>query len=77
MDVAKTDLDIAYVAMIIHVYVASVYSRYFIYFRRMLQVFYLDVVYVAVAIHILQLSKIEVVLAFQEVNFFLTLTNYI
>jgi hypothetical protein len=33
-------------------YVANVYSKYFIYFKRMLQVLYMDVVYVAVAIHI-------------------------
>jgi hypothetical protein len=33
-------------------YVASDYSKCFICFRRMLQVFYLDVAYVAVAIHI-------------------------
>jgi hypothetical protein len=33
-------------------YVASVYSKCLIYFRRMLQVFYLDVPYISVAIHI-------------------------
>jgi hypothetical protein len=33
-------------------YVASVCFKYFSYFRRMLQVFYLDITYVAVAIHI-------------------------
>jgi hypothetical protein len=33
-------------------YVARVYSKCLIYFRCMLQVFYLDVAYVAVAIHI-------------------------
>jgi hypothetical protein len=35
-------------------YVAGVYSKCFICFRRMLQVFYLDIAYVAVTIHILQ-----------------------
>jgi hypothetical protein len=33
-------------------YVANVYSKYFICFRRMLQVFYVNVAHVAVAIHI-------------------------
>jgi hypothetical protein len=36
----------------IYAYVASVCSKCFTYFIRMLQVFYLDVAYVAVAIHI-------------------------
>jgi hypothetical protein len=46
MDVAKVDSDVAFVAMAIHG-VASVCSKCFICFRRMLQVFYLDVAYVA------------------------------
>ena len=37
----------------LYTYVASVYSKCFISFRRMLQVFYLDAAYVAVAIHML------------------------
>jgi hypothetical protein len=37
----------------LYTYVASVYSNCFIYFRRMLQVFYLNVAYVAVATHML------------------------
>jgi hypothetical protein len=36
----------------LYTYVASVSSKYFTYFRRMLQAFYLDVVYVVVVIHI-------------------------
>jgi hypothetical protein len=47
INIAKVDPDVVYVAMAIHV--ASVYSKYFIYFRRTLQEFYLDV---AVAIYI-------------------------
>jgi len=54
MDVAKVDPDDAHVAMAIYIYVARVYLKCFICFRRMLQVFYLDVAYVAVAIHMLQ-----------------------
>jgi hypothetical protein len=38
LDVAKVDLDVAYVAMPIHVC-----FKYFICFRRMLQIFHLDV----------------------------------
>jgi len=38
----------------LYTYVATIYSKCFICFRRMLQVFYLDVAYVAVAIHMLQ-----------------------
>jgi hypothetical protein len=37
-------LDVVYVAVAIHTYIASVYHKCFIYFRRMLQVFYLDIV---------------------------------
>jgi hypothetical protein len=36
----------------LYTYVASVYSKYFLCFRRMLQMFYSDVAYVAVAIQI-------------------------
>jgi hypothetical protein len=61
LDVAKVDLDVAYVAMVIHVsfkyficfqtdvayvvngYVASVCSKCFICFRRLLQLFHLSV----------------------------------
>jgi hypothetical protein len=35
---------IAYVAVVIHMYIASVYPKCFTYFKRMLQIFYLDVV---------------------------------
>jgi hypothetical protein len=37
---------------LLYTYVASVYLKYFICFRPKLQVFYLDVAYVAVVIHI-------------------------
>jgi uncharacterized integral membrane protein len=46
MDVAKVDSDVAFVAMAIHG-VAGVCSKRFICFRRILQVFYLDVAYIA------------------------------
>jgi hypothetical protein len=64
LDVVKADLDVAYIAMAIHIfqmyfqmfqlfqtYVASVFFKCFSCFRRMLQVFYLDVakVYLNVA----------------------------
>jgi hypothetical protein len=38
-----------YIFQWLYTYVASVYLKYFIFFKRMLQVFYLDV---AIAIHI-------------------------
>jgi hypothetical protein len=41
--VAKVDMNVAYVPMTIHMYVANVCSKCFICFRRMLQVFHLDV----------------------------------
>jgi hypothetical protein len=44
MDIACFYLDVAYVAVVIYTYIASVYPKCFTYFRRMLQVFYLDVV---------------------------------
>jgi hypothetical protein len=43
-------LDIAYVAMTIHVCCKYMFFKCFICFRRILQVFYLDVAYVSVAI---------------------------
>jgi hypothetical protein len=36
----------------LYTYVASIYPKYFICFRRMLQVFYLDVTYLAVAMQV-------------------------
>ena len=45
LDVAKVDLDVAYVAMAIHACVEGHVSSVLSVFRRMLQVFYLDVVY--------------------------------
>jgi hypothetical protein len=49
MDVTKKKI---WMLQWLYMYVASVYSKCFIYFRHMLQVFYLKVAYVAVAIHI-------------------------
>jgi hypothetical protein len=44
-------LDVVYVARL-YTYVANVCFKYFIYFRRMLQMFYLDVGFVSLAMHI-------------------------
>jgi hypothetical protein len=43
LDVVKVDLDVAFVAMATHVYVASVCSKCFICFRCMLKLFHLGV----------------------------------
>jgi hypothetical protein len=51
LDVVCFYLDVVYVAAT-YMYVASVCSKYFTYFRCMLQLFYLNVIYVAVIIHI-------------------------
>jgi hypothetical protein len=51
LDVAKVDLDVAYIAMAIH---ASVCFKYFICFRCMLHVFHLDVSKVDLREHMLQ-----------------------
>jgi hypothetical protein len=42
LDVAKVDLNVAYIAIAIHMF-QSIYFKGFIYFRRMLQVFDLNV----------------------------------
>jgi hypothetical protein len=61
MDVAKVDLNVANIAMVIHTFflrggythiLQSVCSKCFIRFRCMLQVFYLDIAYVVAALHI-------------------------
>jgi hypothetical protein len=44
-------VDVVYVSVAMYI-VASIYSKYFIYFRRMLQMFYMNVAYIAVVIHI-------------------------
>jgi hypothetical protein len=50
-DVTKVNLDV-HILQWLYTYVASIYSECFIYFRRMLQVYDLNITYVAVAIHI-------------------------
>jgi hypothetical protein len=48
MDVAKVDPDdIAYVAMAIHIYCKCLFQMFHLFFRRIFQVFYLDVAYVS------------------------------
>jgi len=49
LDVAKVDL-VLYMSQWLYTYVASVCFKYFSCFKRMLQVFYLDIAYAAVAI---------------------------
>jgi hypothetical protein len=51
LDVACFYLDV-HMLQWLYTYVASVYSKCFTFFIRMLQVFYLDVAYVTVVIHI-------------------------
>jgi hypothetical protein len=61
MDIAKVDQDVAYVAMVIHICCKLMFSMFYLFFRRMLQVclfgcyicfthmlqvFYLDLTYV-------------------------------
>jgi hypothetical protein len=38
LDVAKLDQDVAYVAMVVHVYCKLLFQRFICFFRRMLQV---------------------------------------
>jgi hypothetical protein len=47
IDVAKVDRDVAYIAMAIYVYCEPLFQMFYFFFGRMLQVFYLDVVYIS------------------------------
>jgi hypothetical protein len=46
MDVAKVDWDVAYVAIAVHVCCKHLFPMFHLFFRRMLQVLYLDIAYV-------------------------------
>jgi hypothetical protein len=60
MHVAKVDRDVAYNAMVVHVYCKSLFSMFYLFFQtyvesvfnQMLQVFYLDVAYVCNAFQV-------------------------
>jgi hypothetical protein len=43
INVAKLDQDVTYVAMVVHVCCKCLFPMFHLFFRRMLQVFYLDV----------------------------------
>jgi hypothetical protein len=51
LDVAKIDL-VLHMLQWLYIYIASVCFKCFSYSKRMLQVFYIDVVYIALPIHI-------------------------
>ena len=47
LDVLKVDQNVAHVAMAIHVYFECMFQMFLCFFRRSLQVFHLDVLYVS------------------------------
>jgi hypothetical protein len=42
MDLVKVDPDVAYVTMVVYVCCKRLFLMFYLFFRRMLQVFYLD-----------------------------------
>jgi hypothetical protein len=64
LDVAKVDL-VLHMSQLLYTYVVSVCLKCFSRFRTMLQVFYLDVSYVAGAIHICCTSMFQMFHMFQ------------